>query len=158
MIVQTGDGVSGANSYSSVAYADSYFSDRGNAVWSGLTTTQKEISLIKATDYIESRYSTRFISHPLTDDQELSFPRLDGLIPDRLVRATCEYAVRQAVSDLSPDPTWDASGRDVMASTVKVGTIEKSLTFGTKVNVKSYPIVDNLLKPLLNPANSVIRA
>ena len=58
MIVETGAGVANANSYTTVAFIQAYFDDRGgNAAWDALASdTEREHILIKATDYIEKRF------------------------------------------------------------------------------------------------------
>lgn len=60
MIVEHGYGVHNADSYVSVAYADTYFSTRGVTSWAALTPAVKEASLIKATDYIEKMFGQKF--------------------------------------------------------------------------------------------------
>jgi len=47
------------NSFASVAAADSFHSERENTAWAALNNAQKQAHLIKATDYIHSRYSFR---------------------------------------------------------------------------------------------------
>ena len=41
--VDDGSGLTDSNSYADVDYADSYFLDRNNTIWSALTTTQKKL-------------------------------------------------------------------------------------------------------------------
>ena len=53
MVVEDGTGLSNADSFVSVAYADTYFSTRGVSAWASLTN--KEALLIKATDYITTK-------------------------------------------------------------------------------------------------------
>jgi hypothetical protein len=61
MIVEDGSGIVGANSFATVAEADTYFADRGgNTVWDALADADKEAALIVATDYIEKKFGTRF--------------------------------------------------------------------------------------------------
>jgi hypothetical protein len=62
LIVEDGSGVYGANSYVTISEADAYFLNRGNTSWADITaTTQlKEEALIRATDFIERKYGTRF--------------------------------------------------------------------------------------------------
>lgn len=63
MIVEDGNYVPTANSYASLAYADQYFTDRPSATWNdvALTDAQKSAALIAATDYIEKKFSHRFL-------------------------------------------------------------------------------------------------
>ena len=77
MIVENGTGVIGANSYSTVVFADDYFSLRGITEWDSLTN--KEALLVQATDYIENVYSQNWNGLPLTDTQGLSMPIVNGV-------------------------------------------------------------------------------
>jgi hypothetical protein len=71
IIVEDGSGIIGANSYASVAYADSYFTLRGITTWTGANSL-KEAALIKATDYIDLRFRRRFIGWKQFDPQEFA--------------------------------------------------------------------------------------
>lgn len=173
IIVEDGTGKVDANSYVSVAEADTYFTDRGETGWTGETTTNKEIALILATDYIEVVFGTQFkgnIEFPDTP-QALSFPRLnlydaDGLIvegvPENLKRAQFEYANRARVSALLPDPTLlDGTGLDVTTKRTKVGPIETEtqyLTGGFVEEIRSYPKADMLLAEYITGRGRSFRA
>ena len=50
LVVEDGTGKADAESYISVADADTYHSNRGNTDWAALTTTEKEQLLRGATD------------------------------------------------------------------------------------------------------------
>ena len=52
-VTEDGTGLAEANSYVSVAEADAYHADRGNAAWIG-EDSAKQSALIKATDYLEN--------------------------------------------------------------------------------------------------------
>lgn len=65
-LVEDGSGVNGANAYMTVAEADTYFTDRGIAGWTGVDTI-KQTALIKATDFIEKRFSSRFLGQKQYD-------------------------------------------------------------------------------------------
>ena len=75
--VEDGTGVSGANSYGSVADANTHWSDRtdDDDVWENADTSDKESALIDATDYIEGTYS--WIGEKKSKDQGLGWPRSD---------------------------------------------------------------------------------
>lgn len=100
--------------------------------------------------------------------QPLSFPRAnlfsrDGAIivgiPDRLIQATAEYAVRALTGVLQNDVVPDASGRVTTATKVKVGPIETETKFqeSTTVQIAIYPAADALLAEYLNPTGGVFR-
>jgi hypothetical protein len=168
--VEDGTGIAGANSYATVDEADAYFAERGVATWTG-SDAAKEILLIKATDYIELRFSERFkgdIEFPDTP-QGLSFPRLgitgyEG-VPDRLKKATYEYALRAIAGPLAPDITYETSGLQLAGKRTKVGPIETELQYkqsgsGSSVPLfRPYPVADGYLRPLLlaGGGNSVYR-
>ena len=112
--VENGTGVTGANSYVSVAYADAYFTDRANGAWAA--NENKEGCLISATDYIEKVFARRFIGEMANAAFSLSWPRngadpyASNVIPDRLMKAACEYALRAINGKLMPDPVYQDSG------------------------------------------------
>ena len=101
MVVEDGTGLTDANSYVSVVFADDYFTARGVSEWAALGTDEKkEQFLIKATDYIDSIFEwngKREFEH-----QALRFPRV-GLrdyegaeikgIPTCLKQAVCDAAL-----------------------------------------------------------------
>lgn len=100
MIVENGTGLTNANSFVSVDYADDYFSARNVTQWASLTDHEKEVLLIKATDYVNASY--KFRGKKSTQAQALSFPRIncidnDGYkvegVPNNLKDAVCEASI-----------------------------------------------------------------
>lgn len=167
--VEDGTIVAGANAYIEVTFADDYFTDRGEDGWTGANDVKQE-AIVKATDYIENRWGHRFKGRIKDEDQELSFPRvdifdregrkLDDTIPTALKRATAEYALRALTASLQPDPTIDASGRQVQSVREKVGPIETETEYvggGALVITHPYPKADQMLRGLVHAAG-VIRA
>ena len=59
-IPEDGTGLSTANSLCSVAYAETYHSQRANTSWTQLGCGQKKASLVKAADYIQQMYRARW--------------------------------------------------------------------------------------------------
>lgn len=51
LVIETGLGVSGANTFIDSTFADSYFSDRNNALWTG-TTAVKQAAIISAAQFL----------------------------------------------------------------------------------------------------------
>lgn len=162
-VVEDGTGVVNANAYATAAEADAYFTDRGVATWTG-TSDEKNALLIQATDYIEARWSTRFLGEvefPETP-QALSFPRtgIEGYegVPECLKRATFEYANRARVAPLAPDPAYEANGKTLTGKRTKVGPIETDLKYAESgpgaiaPAFRPYPAADSLLRPLLGPS------
>ena len=157
--VEDGTGVEGANAYITIAWADAYHADRGNAAWSGADTVKQQ-AIVRATDYIETRWAGRFkgVQEHLDPLQPLQWPRLNvrdinGLpvlgIPVNLMRATAEYALRALTAQLLPDP--DLAQGAIIAERKKIGPIEtetRRAEVATPI-LQRYPTADRLLHPLL---------
>lgn len=94
LIAETGDGLANANSFVSVADADTYLADRGRTAWVALTTQQREYALIAATDYINSAFS--FVGNRRTTTQALAWPRVSP--GDWRTPAGVPVQVKQAVT------------------------------------------------------------
>jgi hypothetical protein len=170
MIVEDGTGeVEGANSYVDVADFKAYWDDRGFD-YSSFADALIEQALVRATQYVETRFGRLFIGYRLLgQDQPLSWPRsyaylygelLEGL-PLLLIQATIEYGRRELQSPFSlmPDPVYDASGKVASGLKVKVGPIEREQKYlaGSEYNLKVFPGVDKLLCDLLIGAQGAVR-
>lgn len=168
IVVEDGTGLPNANSFTSVSYADVYFSDRQVQAWASLTTPAKEAALIKATDYIVLWFSNQFKGVQKTEEQGLPFPRVQtGLsmeMPAQLLKATCEYAVRAARAPLNDDVTVDGTGQVIQKLVERVGPIEDETTYHVPSELsfvgkrRPIPAADGLMKFLLrNTGGGVIR-
>lgn len=162
--VEDGTGITNANSLCAVNFADSYFTDRAIAGWTG-TNDAKQSALIRATDYIETRFGPRFKGSKADEDQALSWPRVevcaDDTVPVAVRKATAEYALRALTAVLLPDPVYDDSGRLVASKSEKVGPISETVTYITGTGVvifRAYPAADALLKPWLKSSSGLVRA
>lgn len=61
LIVETGEGVSGANSYVGLGFARRYLEDRNKATdWNSATADVREAALIEATQYVDMTFGHRF--------------------------------------------------------------------------------------------------
>ena len=102
--------------------------------------------------------------------QPLSFPRVslfdrDGIriigMPDQLLQATAEYAVRARSSILAPDPTLDALGGTVIRLKEKIGPLETDTEYasGTAGSgaLPAYPAADRLLRDYIRSGGRLIR-
>lgn len=157
LTVEDGTGLEDANTYASVSETDDYHALRGNAQWDELSNNAKESALVKATDYIDTRWGGRFRGSPLESGQALEFPRanlkdrygrdITG-VPDKVKKAAAEYALRAIVSDLMPDPEFDSTGARVTRRTEIVGPIEETVEYaenGVSAITRPYPAADKLL-------------
>lgn len=154
--VEDGSGVSGANSYVSVADADTYHADRSNSGWTG-TDAVKQAALIEATDYVESRYrwATGVKS---SSGNGLGWPRSGAVdvYGHNIGAATVPEKVKQAVSYLA----LKALSADLNASLdrakkrTKVDAIEVEYVEFSEQSTR-YPYVDGLLSGLVDGLTSV---
>lgn len=125
--------------------ANTYFSDRAVTAWADADDPAREAALIRATDYIDTRFGDRFT------DEALALTE----VPVKLQRAACEYALRALSARLAPDPVLDAAGVPVVTVRSKLGPLEEQFQVvgnGSPDLLRSYPEADMLLKGLLNPA------
>lgn len=176
--VETGAVVAGANSYLALADANTYHSDRGNASWTG-TDAVKQAALVKATDYLEQRYRTRWKGIRVDMSQALSWPRagvqtedyfepstdaresiLAGLayvvpedtVPNEVKTATAELALDYLVNgDLNPSL---ARGGGIASE--QVGPVAVSYFPGASGKTER-PAIDGLLAPLLGGSSMTAR-
>jgi hypothetical protein len=155
-VPETGAGLSNSNSYASVAQADAYWSDRGNAAWAALTTTEKQQALIKATDFIEATYRTAWKGYRILSTQALSWPRVDvtvdgfpipsNIVPVPVTNACAELALRSTTAELLAD-----QGQTVKREKVDVLEVEYQ---DYSDPTERYPLVNRLLVPFLLSASS----
>ena len=172
LILEDGSGVTGANAYADRTFADAYFSDRGHAAWTG-TDDEKDIALIKATDYIQQRFQGGWLGDKVNHSYPLCWPRQnvdDGKgrlrfdyneIPTELKKATAEYALRALTTELITDPT--TNGLEVVEESKEVGPIKTKKKYSQMGRSKSslvrdsifkeYPTADMHIESLLRPAS-----
>lgn len=161
LIVETGAIVAGAESYISVAYADTYWANRSVPNWDG-STANKEAALRAATQFIDATY--QFQSVMQLADQPLQWPRSGFIgrsgrqyepntIPDCIKHATAELA-REWVLNGAFVPTLDRGGdiKRVQAGSVSVEWSDKA------PGSKSFPFVSRLLSDVLQGGSSGLSA
>jgi hypothetical protein len=178
LITENGTGQATAESYTSVAEADLYFSNRANATWAALTTGNKEASLRKATDYMLQTYRLRWNGTRINGVQALDWPRayvkrqdyeyqgLNGAtfiggfyyypsneVPTEVKNACAELALKASADELSPDLTQGVIRE-------KVDVLE--ITYD-KYSPQSprYVAIDRMLSPFLSGSSasrSVVRS
>lgn len=168
-VVETGSGLSTANSYLSVADADSYHTDHGApAAWTAATTAAKQSALQLATQYIDAMYGERWLGERINETMALDWPRYnvidrDGYtvastaVPAQVEQATAILALNVVNGDtLIPDM---AAGANVVSEAVSVGSISSSKTYaGYKTAGKLYPLVAKILAPLTGGSGKLYRA
>jgi len=156
MIVEDGSIVANADSYSTVAAADTYWTDRNNPdAWSNAIDSEKEAALIIATQYLDITYHTRWKGYPTSSEQSLDWPRINVVrqngsvydsdeMPVALLQATAEMALRSIEGvDLFPD--LDTSGA-IKRTMDKAGPVETETEYvGGASGIPVFPTVGGLL-------------
>lgn len=176
LLVEDGTIVEGANSYVDETFADEYHTDRLNQAWLDATSPAKSAALIRATQFIDNKYfemwkgrlrspyqplnwprnSVTRDNHPVvsghsafydyTCDNRFGFGILpNNQIPAQLKYAVCEAALRALSGSLAPDT--------VQGIKKEVTDVLETEYSGTPVTV--FYEIENLLKPLLLPKNSM---
>jgi hypothetical protein len=85
--VEDGTGLSGANSYLSVANADAYWSDRNNAsspngnAWTSASQSEKEGALVEASAYLDATYAWVWSNPPNWQGSESPLSPLEAFTP-----------------------------------------------------------------------------
>lgn len=165
--VEDGTGLSDSNSYGTVAAFVLYWADRGTD-YSDTDAELIQQALIRASDYIDSRFSARFKGLRLVEGQALAWPRkyaFDGegyalatdAVPARVKYACFQYAKRAMTKDLQPDPT---ANPNVVQESKTIGPIHTSVTYSgnaTATKVLPWPAADALLMELVRDAGGSTR-
>lgn len=166
LIVEDGTGLPNAESYCSVAFADTYWSNLADTVWSALTTAQKEAALRKATTFMVQLYRMRWKGRRVLITQALDWPRVGvvledfggsqgrhgfgsyglfqvsyTIVPKELQSSCAEMAYRTLSGDLAAD-----LGQVVTSE--KVGPLQVNYDKNSPQYIR-YRAMDMLLKPYL---------
>lgn len=159
LIVEDGSGMATAESYISVADANTYHANLGNTSWGLLTDTVKEQLLRKATNYMVQVYRSSWAGIRKNDTQSLDFPRYlvpkydngamysyydENSVPKEVQDACCEFALKANSGSLAPD-------LDRLTKREKVGVLEVEYDNTKGLPYVQYRAMDNLLFPLLKP-------
>lgn len=160
MTPEDGTGLSGSDSYVSLAQADAYAAARGWTDWTG-SNAHKEQRLVQATAYIDATYRFRGVISKTT--QALAWPRLDDTgefltdgegrpltgVP-KAVQGACIELARVAITQaLTPAPEAPAVKRErVKAGSVETET-EYAVAAGSTADAIPSIMADRLLAPLV---------
>ena len=172
LTVEDGTGLPGADSYVSLADADTYHTDHGDpSSWSGATTSKREEGLRIGTQYIDLRFSGRWKGTRVEELQALDWPRFGVLdrddfvidsntVPGRLKDATSEAALRH-IDGVILIPDVDTSS-GIRRERVKVGSIEEDITYAGRgkiittagVSVVRIKKIDQLIQEFIHGSGS----
>lgn len=164
LVVETGACITGAESYISVADADTYAALHwvSTHAWFTASDGDKEIWLRVATQYLESRFRSQWKGTRKTEAQALAWPRYSVVdeddysvdsdsIPQRLRDAQCEVAKRLCEgTDLDPDVDYLSLQKSVTAGPV-------SVEFRDGPTGKRIEQVEKLLAGLIERQGRVVR-
>lgn len=157
-IVETGEGLSTANSLMSVADADQIIENFGDSTdWSGATTAEKEAALRQATRYLDLHYS--WAGYKIDADQALQWPRFstydeDGnaidsdAIPSRVEQACAYLAVKNIEGDILLEDFDNESKVKKTKDVIGPITEEREYVHGEDPD-KTYQTVDRLVSPFV---------
>lgn len=161
LVAETGAGIVGANSYTTVATITAYWTARQNrveyAAWIAATTAVQEGAVIEASAYQDATFGPYYRGVRRGYVQGLLFPRTGATddagyplpdLPPELVAATCELAGRAVTAVLSADD--EQPGR-IKREMLKVGTFaEETEYLHGAARERKYGFVAGLLAPILN--------
>lgn len=185
--LEDGTSVIGANAYVDTAYVDEYCADRAYTAWAtnqdelgaqtAVTVQEKQAAIIRACDHMDKLYGTLYRGRAASSDQGLGWPRLEAYddndvlytgIPDRLKKATSEYALRALLYGvLTPDPPpkgprldftvggdlpiYGEGEGEITSNKEKVGPVETETKYNpaTSGSLVKHPGADMLMRPLL---------
>lgn len=173
-IPEDGTGLADANSYCSLAYAETYHAQRANTSWTLLTVGQKKASLVKATDYLQQTYRTKWRGVRSTAVQALDWPRswvlrddyefstMNGyvviggdfyypsnVVPVEVKNAACEAALSTLTGSLLAE-----QGQGVIREKVDVLEVEYDKYSPQR---RRFPVIDGLLRPFIMAGNMGVR-
>lgn len=156
LIIEDGTGVSGANSYISVAEARAFADLRNLLLPSG--DAQLEILIVKAFDYLEA---LDYKGEEANPPQDASFPRKnlyiqgvlfpDSQIPFKLKQAQSQLVYEAQSIDLQPT----GNGKEVTKEKVDVVEVEYSEK-GINVARPTFTKVNGFLRDLVKAGNGFI--
>ena len=156
LIVETGDIIAGAESYCTVAFANTYHAARGNSLaWTDSDDFDRENALRNATDYMLQMYTSKWSGFRKSSSQSLDWPRTnvpisdlvaleyisDNIVPIEVQRACASLALRALTTDLLAD-------EEQRVVREKVDVIETEYSEHASQR-KKYPEIDLMLRRYL---------
>ena len=158
LIIETGAGLTDAESYASIVAADARCASLGVTAWAAFEEDSKEIALRKATLFM-AIYRTRWAGRRVYQQQALDWPRynveVDGfilpsnIVPADVVNACIDLAVRAGNGeDLLPD--LDTGSNAIKKD--KTGPLETEYFQNTTDARERFVAVDAILAPYFGAA------
>ncbi len=161
MTLITDVGAANADSYVSLADAESYHTSRSAGQWTG-DDAAKEAALRRATAWIDGRFRSRFPgSRSNGRGQSLEWPRKnaydvagdlvgDTEVPQEIVSAVCEAALRELMNAGSLSPDVVPSDSKVLTGVGKLSWTPTGAK-GAEAQRPVLHVVDDILSGLIAP-------
>ena len=163
LVVETGAIVSGANTYISLDYADTYHANLGRADWANADEDTRKAALTNGTRNLDAKYAGKWIGRQTDNnssvEQVLAWPReeLDGepiktssgreiginTIPMAVKNACAEAAFLQLEGDIVQSSISD----ERYVKKEVVGELETEW-FESRPSTDSHPVLDGILEGL----------
>jgi len=148
LVVEDGSGTNPlAESYTSVVFCDTYFTNRGSpSDWVNAATPMKEAALRYATQYLDQTFN--WVSSLKSKTQPLGWPRtsfytLEGRyiagdqVPLKVQEATAEMALQWLKSDFTGTDTEGVKSESIGSASITYSRPTKSYSF-IKLSLKDY--------------------
>ncbi len=158
-------GDTAADSYADVSVCVAYALAKG-LTFPGTDATLSEQALRRATSWIDANYRNRFPGYPTDVWQALEWPRTgvfyrgrssiaSNVIPQQILSACCEAAVREFAEPGSLNPDLERGGA---IKRLKAGSVE--VEYGASATPQTaFQIIDGILSGLLEaPSQYTARA
>jgi hypothetical protein len=148
-----------ADFYGTLAAADAYHLARGNTTWTG-TDDLKNAALLRGSEYIDQAYRSSFAGFKTGERAQLrEWPRSDAydiegyyldpdVVPDEVLNASYEAALRELVSPNSLMPDYDPAGQQRSVK-VDVIAIEYTAPHGAQSVMPVITVINGILAPVL---------
>jgi hypothetical protein len=164
LVVETGAGISGADSYASVAVIDAYWGNRQHTAfytaWNAASAEVKEGAAREASEYLDARLATSYRGIRKGYLQGLEWPRSEArddddfdlpALPPQLIKATCELASRAVTKPLLPDTALKGV---ITKKSSKAGPAATSTDYGDgALQTPVHGFVLDMLEPILSIAS-----
>lgn len=152
LTLETGSGISGANTYVSLAQAETYMEGRlASTAWDAATDDSKNRALVTAVKTMDARL--RYVGTIVDDQQAMQWPREgiyyeghewpDNTIPAQVKDAQVEFAVNLITNG---DRSGDPGGEGVKSLNVGKGAVELEFDQNTKPDIIPDVVFDFLGK------------
>lgn len=159
--VEDGTGKANAESYISVADADTRRSNLGgDAGWTAASTAEKEAALRKSTEYMLQAYRDRWQGYRQVTEQALDWPR-NSVVVDEFVVVDSDVVpaeVKNACADLALKAISESLAPDLERAVVRerVGPIETEYDRASPQS-KRFRAIDMMLAPYLTGGGANMR-